>query len=196
MIPIPPQYRALAVVLLAAALFAVGFGSGWTVQGWKSDKALADEKASHNEQVRQSLKAERDSVIGVLNEERGLRKAAEEAANELRARQDLQRSAAGATTELQRLLDDARRRPPAWSCATSAATAPASGTAPGAAAGVVPSQPDRIGLLEESATGFVAMAQHSMACNAVHTKLTELYDKLYARAKRMGETGRTLESKP
>lgn len=196
MIPIPLQYRALVIGLLAAALFAVGFGSGWTVQGWRGDKALADQKAAHEEQVRKSLKAERDSVIGVLNEERALRAAAEEAANELRARQDLQRSAAGATSELQRLLDDARRRPPTWACAPSSASTPASGTASGSAAGVVPSQPDRIGLLEESATGFVAMAQHAMACDATHRALTAYYDEARSRLKRMGETGRTLESKP
>jgi hypothetical protein len=176
---------------------AIGFGGGWTVQGWRADKALADQKAVHEDQVRKTLKAERDNLTGVLNEERALRAKAEEAAHELRERQNLhQRSAAGASAELQRLLDDARRRPAAWACAPSATAAAASGTAPGTAAGVVPSQPDRIGLLEESATGFVAMAQHAMACDATHRALTAYYDEARARLKRMGEAGRTLETKP
>ena len=195
MIPIPPQYRILAACLLAAALVAAGFGAGWTAQGWRADARVAEVNETHNEQVRQSLKAERDGLATVLAEERALRTTAEDAANELRARQDLQRSAAGASAELQRLLDDARRRPATWSCATGAAARPAGGTAPGAAAGVVPDQPDRVGLLEESATGFVAMAQHAMACDATHRALTAYYDEARARLKRLGEAGRTIEAK-
>lgn len=193
MIPIPPQYRILAACILAAVLVAAGFGAGWTAQGWKSDKALADEKASHNEQVRQSLKAERDGLASVLAEERALRTTAEDAANELRNRKDLDRNAADLSGELRRMLDANRRQAPSWSCADGSTARPAAGAASGAAAGMVPPQSDRGRLLEESATGFAAMAQHSMACDAAHRALTDYYDKARARLQRLGEAGRTID---
>lgn len=190
---IPPQYRLLAVIGLAAALFLGGAAGGYTWRDMSAKADIAELKADQAELITKAARAERDGVAAVLQIERSLRSQAEEAANALRARTDLGRNAAGLDAELQRLREQARSRPPAWSCTGGATAGPAAGASASAASGVVPPVSDRVGLLQESATGFAAMAQHSMACDARHRTLTDYYNQARERLRRMGEAGRTID---
>ncbi|MFA9439381.1 hypothetical protein ACDA63_07070 [Uliginosibacterium sp. sgz301328] len=40
----PPQFRAVVVAALVLALAALAFGAGWTAQGWRKDREIADIK--------------------------------------------------------------------------------------------------------------------------------------------------------
>jgi hypothetical protein len=63
---IPPQYRALAVAGLLAAVAGLGFAGGWTVNGWRLGSALATAKTQAAEDKAKALAAtvkQRDEAI-------------------------------------------------------------------------------------------------------------------------------------
>lgn len=94
----------------AAVSVAVGFGSGWKVQGWRKDAAITDMVEAANE-----LRAEREEILehlATVTEAREL--AAAEAAAE---REDLTRAVAAARgREVIRYVEKEAADPPPAEC--------------------------------------------------------------------------------
>lgn len=73
---VPPQYRAVAVCAVLAAVAAVGFAEGWAVNGWRLGTQVATLKQEHAQAVAKAqgealaqvkaAQAERDALAGKL----------------------------------------------------------------------------------------------------------------------------------
>lgn len=191
---IPPQYRLLAVAGAALAVAAAGFGAGWTFQGWKSSAKLSQVQAEHSAQVRQAVKAERDSLASVLAEERALRAQSEGIANDARQRLDaVDAAAAGLAGERDRLRNDLRQYAATRTCAPGAAAGLAAGSNPRPAAGLVPGDV-RDELLDQAAEALGQLAPALDTAHAKHTACAAVYEQARARLKRLGEAGRAVDA--
>jgi hypothetical protein len=189
---IPRPYRLLAVGIAAAALAAGSAAAAWSVRGAYAEKDLLLAKADYDEKVRESLKAERKNLEGVIIVERAIREDVEGTANAERNR------AAAAEAALARLdagrdglLNDLRRYSAARACPAGPAASAAGGTAAETTAGLV-SGDVRDELLAEGRDAVRQLAPALDAAKADHADIVALWNKARERLKRFGEAGRTL----